>query len=94
LILLSDEANNANHKAWLWTMPLFLTSLRELSQDHRVEPAEDGFLIAPVTGREAQFDALARRVLEHVGPFVALPRKGGDGLYDCVHIITEVDSGA
>lgn len=48
---------------------------------------EDGFLILPVPGREAQFDALARLVIEHVGPFAAFPRKGADGLYDCVQIL-------
>lgn len=48
---------------------------------------EDGFLILPISGREVQFDALARRVVEHVGPFAVFPRKGSDGLYDCVHIL-------
>lgn len=68
-------------------MPLFLTTLREPSSDHGIEPVEDGFLILPVPGREAQFDALARLVIDHVGPFAVFPRKGAGGLYDCVHIV-------
>ena len=74
-------------------MPLFLRTLQEPSQDHRIEPVADGFLILPVSGREAQFNILARRVLEHIGPFVALPRKGDDGLYDCIHILPAADLG-
>lgn len=71
-------------------MPLFLTSLLEPSADHRIEALEDGFLIFPISGREVQFDALARRVIEHVGPFAVFPRKGAGGLYDCVHILPAV----
>lgn len=72
-------------------MSLFLTTLREPSADHGVEPVEDGFLIVPVSGREAQFNALARLVLDHVGSFVAFPRKGAGGLYDCVHIVPTIE---
>jgi hypothetical protein len=68
-------------------MPLFLTTLREPSADHRVEPAQDGFFITPVPGRQQQFHELARRVIDHVGPFAVFPRKGADGLYDCVYIV-------
>lgn len=68
-------------------MSLFLTSLREPSADHSVEPVEDGFLIRPIPGREQQFNALARLVIDYNGPFVAFPRKGVAGLYDCVHIV-------
>lgn len=73
-------------------MPLFLTTLREPSADHRIEPAEVGFLIVPVAGRETQFDALARLVINHVGPFAVFPRKGASGLYDCVHIVPADDA--
>ncbi|MBB5747406.1 hypothetical protein [Brevundimonas variabilis] len=68
-------------------MALFLTTLREPSADHSVEQLDDGFLIRPVPGREQQFNALARLVTDHIGPFVAFPRKGAGGLYDCVHIV-------
>jgi hypothetical protein len=68
-------------------MSLFLTTLSEPSQDHSVEPVDHGFLILPIPGREAQFNALARRVIDHVGSLAAFPRKGAHGLYDCVHII-------
>ncbi|MDQ3124098.1 MAG: hypothetical protein M3Q74_00630 [Pseudomonadota bacterium] len=71
-------------------MPLFLTTLREPCADHRIEPVEDGFLILPLSGREVQFDALARRVVEHIGPFAAFPRKGADGRFDSVHILPAV----
>lgn len=73
-------------------MPLFLTTLREPSAVHRIEPVDDGFLILPVPGREAQFDALARLVIDHVGPFAVFPRKGADGLYDCVHILPAIET--
>jgi len=72
-------------------MPLFLTTLREPSPDHTVEPVEDGFLILPRPGREDQFNALARLVIEHVGPFAVFPRKGAGGRYDSVHIVPAVD---
>jgi len=68
-------------------MPLFLTSLSEPSENHRIEPLHEGFLILPVTGRELQFDALARRVINHVGPFAAFARKDENGLYESVHIL-------
>ena len=68
-------------------MPLFLTSVAEPSPNHRVEPMVDGFMILPVQGREVQFDDLARRVADYVGPFAAFARKGANGLYDCVHIL-------
>lgn len=70
-------------------MPLFLTSLREPSANHFVETVGEGFLILPQTGREVEFDALARDVINYVGPFVAFGRRGGGGLYDCVHILPE-----
>lgn len=70
-------------------MPLFLTTLREPSVNHRVEEVSEGFLILPAVGREREFDALARDVINHVGPFVAFGRRGGGGLYDCVHILPE-----
>ncbi|HYC68824.1 hypothetical protein [Brevundimonas sp.] len=70
-------------------MTLFLTTLAEPSDDHRIERVTDGFLIFPRPGREQQFDALARRAVEYVGPFAAFARRGPDGLYDCVHILPE-----
>jgi hypothetical protein len=72
-------------------MSKFLTCLSEPSEDHRIEPATEGFVIVPQTGREEQFDALARRVINHHGPFAAFARRGSDGRYDCVHIIPEGD---
>lgn len=46
-------------------------------------------MILPVAPdrREAQFDALARVVIDHVGPFAEFPRKDASGLYDCVQIL-------
>ena len=70
-------------------MPLFLTTLREPSEDHRIEAVTDGFLILPHAGREQQFDALARRVVNHVGPFAAFARRSDEGLYDCIHILPD-----
>lgn len=68
-------------------MPLFLTSLREPSENHAVEPLSVGFLILPKPGREDQFDELARRSIEHLGPYSAFGRRGDDGRYEAVHIL-------
>ena len=46
-----------------------------------------GLVLLPFVLFEAQFNALARRVIDHVGSLAAFPRKGAHGLYDCVHII-------
>lgn len=70
-------------------MPSVLSALRKPSADHRVELADDGFLILPQPDHEREFDDLAREVVGHVGPFAAFARRGPDGLYDCVHILPE-----
>lgn len=70
-------------------MPLFLTTLRHPSESHAVEPLSVGFLILPKAGREAQFDDLAQRAIEHAGPYGAFGRRGDDGRYEAVHILPE-----
>lgn len=70
-------------------MPLFLTTLREPSVNHLVEAVGEGFLILPQSGREREFDTLAREVINHVGPFAAFGRRDSGGLYDSVHILPE-----
>jgi hypothetical protein len=57
-------------------MPLLLTTQRKPSEDHRVEPAETGFMLLPHPGREQQFRDLALRVVDYLGPFAAFPPQG------------------
>jgi hypothetical protein len=73
-------------------MALFLAMLAHPSEDHRVEAVDGGFLMLPKPGREVPFDALARRVVDHVGPFAAFARKDESGRYDSVHILPEASA--
>lgn len=68
-------------------MSLFLTSLKEESEDHTVELLVGSFVIHRKPDREDQFDNLARRVLNTANGFAAFPRRDENGRYDCVHII-------
>lgn len=68
-------------------MPLFLSTLREGSENHKVEPTPEGFVILRKPGREAGFNDLARRVMDHSGSYVALSISDGNGGYEAVQII-------
>lgn len=68
-------------------MPLFLQSLREGSECHTVESTPEGFTILSKDGREQEFNALARRVINTDGPYVAFPVPDGQGGYEAVHLV-------
>ena len=87
MCLSADLREAPSSKLCLRSMPLFLTTLRAPSSDHRVAPVDEGFFILPVAGRETQFDTLARKVIDHDGAVASFGRKNGDGLYDCVFIL-------
>jgi hypothetical protein len=62
--------------------------LRAGGSCYRVEGAEEGFLIYVIEGREAEFNELARSLINQSGPvFIAFARPDGHGGYDCVHIL-------
>jgi len=74
-------------------MSLFLTTLREGSEIHSVEATSEGFTILRKPGFETGFNALARRVMDDSGPYVALPIPDGHGGYEAVQIITSDGQG-
>lgn len=74
-------------------MPLFLATLREPSEDHDVEPFAGGFTLVRKAGRTAQFDALARRVLDRNDEaYTAFARPDLQGGYESVQIIPHTTS--
>ena len=68
-------------------MSLFVATLREPSDDHVVEVGSDAFLVRARPGRSAEFDRLARRILDHYLEVAAFARKDATGRYDQVEII-------
>lgn len=69
-------------------MPISITLLKAGGSSYTVEEADHGFLIHVVTGDEANFNIIARRLINEAGPtYAAFPRSDGNGGYDCVHII-------
>ena len=73
-------------------MPLFLATLREGGPAFTVQDVEEGFVLEPSSGHEAEFNEVARRCIEKAGPtFAAFPRPDGRGGYDQVLIIPVVD---
>jgi hypothetical protein len=70
-------------------MGVFLESLRQAGDCHRIEHFEDGFIIARLDDEHARaFNDLARRVIGSSGTdYVALPRTDGLAGYERVIII-------
>lgn len=68
-------------------MASIIARLRDRSDVHRVEPVSEGFVIHPVTGREAEFRQLVREAVDSpLGEFVILPSTSA-GEYDRAHVI-------
>lgn len=76
---------------WLWygqAMTISLELLRSGGSCYSVEEADVGFLLHVVTGDEANFNNIVRRLVDESGQtYVALPRTDGNGNYDCVLVI-------
>lgn len=70
-------------------MQLFLKTLREPSEVHDVEELTDGFVIRRKQGRTAEFNALARRVVENEqeGAYAAFAEPDGHSGFEFVQII-------
>lgn len=68
-------------------MASIIARLRDRSDVHSVEPVSEGFVIHPVTGREAEFRQLVREAMNSpLGEFVILPSTRA-GEYDQAHVI-------
>lgn len=69
-------------------MKLSLELLKAGGSCYTVEGVEDGFILHAVPGDQANFNVIARRLLNEAGDtFVAFARKGGHGGYDSVHVM-------
>lgn len=69
-------------------MKISLERLRAGGSCYTVEEVENGFLLHVVSGDEANFNIIVRRLLDEGGDaFVVFPRTDGQGGYDCVHVL-------
>lgn len=59
-----------------------------------VEVAANSVLLCSKPGREAEFDAFTRRIINSVGHFAAFPRRDAQGRYDSVEILPTMPQAA
>jgi len=64
-------------------MGLFLTTLKQATDDYEVEEVENGFTLISRPGREGRFSEVVRRAVDRSGDdFVVFPVSDGNGGYE------------